>query len=439
MKAFLFHTNNTGRAFYRIWQPAKYLDKYGIEVSRVEDNEDWVRQGTVWFNEVVEENDLLVYQLRSTGASVGMAVMSRYLTNNSSEFKYLKPIVTELDDSFLDIDKSSGDYQAMQDGKVLGQQMRKLRVDEVLEAKQEEIRIRDKIQSELRDGKVVSELPLSVVEKDGQYYALIGTADQTKVMIEQLKHSDCVIVSTKEMKERYEPYAERIEVIPNGIDFETFPAAKRNVGDTVRIGLFGGNSHYGDWKSINTVLRQILSDHKDVVLVLNTIGIGSKHTLPDYFEDLAKHPQVEIHAPVSIQEYHEWLADKRIDIGIAPLENTKFNECKSNLKYLEFGALGIPGVFSDTASYRSVKHSETGFKASNAKDWLKYLKRLISDDMLRERMGMEALKHVKKEFNMDVIGEAYAEILIDVEDDFKKHKFLKTTDIFSKTKAGGKK
>ena len=79
------------------------------------------------------------------------------------------------------------------------------------------------------------------------------------------------------------------------------------------------------------------------------------------------------------------------DIGLAPVEPSRFNASKSCLKALEYAALGIPVIASDWYPYRDfVKHGETGFLVKRDHEWLKYMSELASDDGLREKMGAAA-------------------------------------------------
>ena len=56
----------------------------------------------------------------------------------------------------------------------------------------------------------------------------------------------------------------------------------------------------------------------------------------------------------------------RWDFAIAPLEDDPFTRCKSDLKYLDYGALAIPAVFSDVRPYcETVRHRETGLVVPN--------------------------------------------------------------------------
>ena len=108
------------------------------------------------------------------------------------------------------------------------------------------------------------------------------------------------------------------------------------------------------------------------------------------------------------------------DIGIAPLEDTSFNSSKSNIKFLEYSALGIPTVASKVTPYSStIVNGETGFlikpKGTVYLDWVKALTKLVENKELREQVGKNANKFVKENFNIeknvDLWKDTYLEIL----------------------------
>ena len=86
----------------------------------------------------------------------------------------------------------------------------------------------------------------------------------------------------------------------------------------------------------------------------------------------------------------------RWDVAIAPLEDDAFTRGKSDLKYLDYGALGIPGVFSDVRPYReTVRHRETGLLAANEPEaWADALEEIVGDDALRARLAAAATAEV---------------------------------------------
>lgn len=80
-----------------------------------------------------------------------------------------------------------------------------------------------------------------------------------------------------------------------------------------------------------------------------------------------------------------------MDIGLVPLDRIPFNEAKSHLKGMEYGACGIPCVATPTESYRHwVEDGVNGFLASGARQWQARLDELVADPQLRGRMGRAA-------------------------------------------------
>ena len=68
-----------------------------------------------------------------------------------------------------------------------------------------------------------------------------------------------------------------------------------------------------------------------------------------------------------------------IDIALAPLLDTPFNRTKSNIKWLEYSACGIVGIFSDLTPYNSyVKQGKTGLLVDNSpENWFDAMDSLV--------------------------------------------------------------
>lgn len=83
------------------------------------------------------------------------------------------------------------------------------------------------------------------------------------------------------------------------------------------------------------------------------------------------------------------------NIGIVPLEASRFNHAKSWLKGLEYAALGIPFVASPAAEYREWCGVPNGtppgcLLADRPKDWARQLMRLLNDAGLRAGIAAAA-------------------------------------------------
>jgi glycosyltransferase involved in cell wall biosynthesis len=99
----------------------------------------------------------------------------------------------------------------------------------------------------------------------------------------------------------------------------------------------------------------------------------------------------------SYEEYRRTMAAMKWDIGLAPLFDSPFHRCKYFNKYLEYGALGLPGIYSETHPYKEViRHGDNGLLVPNKPEaWGEALQELIEDEALRQRLGKNALKDVQ--------------------------------------------
>jgi glycosyltransferase involved in cell wall biosynthesis len=77
------------------------------------------------------------------------------------------------------------------------------------------------------------------------------------------------------------------------------------------------------------------------------------------------------------------------DINLAPLErNNRFTECKSEVKYLEAGLLGIPTVASNIGGFKNaIQSGRNGILCTTDEEWLQALEQLIGHADLREQIG----------------------------------------------------
>jgi glycosyltransferase involved in cell wall biosynthesis len=139
-------------------------------------------------------------------------------------------------------------------------------------------------------------------------------------------------------------------------------------------------------------LRALLARH-DGKVRLELVGGAAGRRMASLFEGLPfrrRDPGIEDPYPRFVPWMRQHL---RWDVAIAPLEDDAFTRGKSDLKYLDYGALGIPGVFSDVRPYReTVRHRETGLlAASEPGAWAEALEEIVTDGALRSRLA-EAVK-----------------------------------------------
>ena len=228
------------------------------------------------------------------------------------------------------------------------------------------------------------------------------TADACTNIKHQLEMSDAVIVSTEELKKMYLPFNKNIHVIPNAIDFSIFDKLKNNKHKSfINIGWQGGSSHKKDLKIVEPVIKAILKKYKNVRFTI----LGGDEGMP---ESLKRNKRIKwVNDWIPVNKYPAYKASFGFDIELAPLADTQFNRCKSNLRYLEASALKIPVVASNVGPYKNICAATCETK----KDWIRELSLLIEDKTYRETLGEEAYKDVKTNYNMIDTAKHYAIVI----------------------------
>ena len=91
----------------------------------------------------------------------------------------------------------------------------------------------------------------------------------------------------------------------------------------------------------------------------------------------------------------------RFDINLAPLDQTsRFCAAKSELKFFEAGAVGVPTVASPTPPMQAViQQAHNGFTAATTDEWIGQLSDLIHYPSKRKRIASRAFRTVRRQFS----------------------------------------
>lgn len=236
-----------------------------------------------------------------------------------------------------------------------------------------------------------------------------------------LEVADAVITTTPFLKEVYADRNEHIYVLPNSIDIPKWSGVRHGNKPGIRIGWAGGTSHDEDLRLLEKVIPAIVEAHKDVEFVF----VSGGH--PEFLKNQKRVRCVQKWA--RIDRYPQHLASQDFDIGIAPLVDNKFNRAKSNLRYLEYSALGIPTVASNVGHFaQTITHGIDGFLCTRPEDFVIHLNDLIRDKKYRKRIAAGARAKIAKDFNVDINVRKYVEVIEEIiaRGDFKKPPSLMT-------------
>lgn len=223
--------------------------------------------------------------------------------------------------------------------------------------------------------------------------------EQRNVLRLLIRRAQGVIVSTEKLAERVRHLNARVEVVPNQIDERLFtrrPAAQEKPGEKVVIGYMGTPTHLDDLLMILQPLRRFLARFKDQV-AFEVVGVADAHFLKEMFPGLPVRQLPVPRKSAPYPEFARWMdTHVKWDFAVAPLADNEFTSCKSDLKILDYGILGIPGIFSDVPSYRStVKHGENGLLVENVGDaWEAALEKMTLNNAMRRRLAAAVAEEV---------------------------------------------
>jgi glycosyltransferase involved in cell wall biosynthesis len=217
------------------------------------------------------------------------------------------------------------------------------------------------------------------------------------MILQAALEADAVTCTSESMRQALAPFNSNIQILPNYLHDAFWNASgprkpeREADHQPLVIGYMGGHSHAPDLEMLAPVLEQVLERYAGRVM-LRCWGVKPP-------ESLLARPEVEF-IDIKIWSYAEFcrfFSAQQVDIGIAPLCDHIFNQCKSSIKYLEYAFLGIPSVYSRVGPYRSaVRDEQNGFLAGSPQEWEQHLSELIEQPELRAALSAAAYEEVMR-------------------------------------------
>jgi glycosyltransferase involved in cell wall biosynthesis len=206
--------------------------------------------------------------------------------------------------------------------------------------------------------------------------------------------------------DRYEVPADKIVVIPPGVDVERWSVGTdrtRPDGAPVRVLFVGGDLARKGGHVLVDAVRRLRHDGVAIELDLVTK------------DDVAREPGVEVHHGLGPNSARLIELYQHADIFCLPT----FGDCLP-MVLSEAGAVGLPLVSTDVGAISEiVRHGCTGLLVPphDPEALAAALKRLAADEGMRRRLGAEARRVVGAEFDAAANARRLVEMLVDVADE----------------------
>ena len=214
----------------------------------------------------------------------------------------------------------------------------------------------------------------------------------TQVVRRMLTVADAVWVSTSELAERVAAIRPDAIVIENRLDeriWARHPTPNRLWDHPVRILCMGASTHEHDFAMIEPALLRLKEEYGHGIAI-DVLGMTNRAELPAGLNRIGP----STHASRSYPGFVNWLTAMQPPwhIGLAPLLDTPFNRAKSPIKAMDYAALGMSVLASDTPVYRgSIADGPAGqLVANDPATWHAALDWLIRNQNLRQSRAVRA-------------------------------------------------
>lgn len=219
-------------------------------------------------------------------------------------------------------------------------------------------------------------------------------------VLQLLRRADTVLTSTEALAERFGQHNHRVVVCENALSerlwfspfddnqFVTTDLGPRD-SEEVRIIYMGTKTHEEDLLILEEPIKKLREENPGIRLF--TVGVTSR---TDSWYETLQIPNKYKAYPHFVPWFRQLAS--QMDLAVAPLKDTHFNKGKSPLKFLEYAAAGICGLYSQVEPYvLAVEDCKTGYLVQNSTDaWVEALNRAIENSTEREQIATNAYADV---------------------------------------------
>lgn len=223
--------------------------------------------------------------------------------------------------------------------------------------------------------------------------------DRISALEMMVSHADRNWVSTQYLADAYAKVAANIEVIPNMLDPRIWrdyrkPRPQFGTNKRLRFLYMGTATHDADYSMILNSLDEA-NRQRPGSFEVTIIGAVRNPAKRDWLRKIAP--------PVGMTAYPRFvrwmLAQGAFDVGLAPLVDNSFNNCKSDLKFLDYAAMGVLPVLSDCLSYSEAAKKSAGavLIKNDEQSWSNALINIIDNPSVYSQIIENASQYVWSE------------------------------------------
>ena len=218
-----------------------------------------------------------------------------------------------------------------------------------------------------------------------------------------LRRADAILCGNQYIRDYAEQFSTSCHYVPTVLDTNVYKpgAAARPIDRQLSIGWLGSPSTWDGY--LVPMLPLLLEEAERAGAIFHAVGASSAAKANSVMRVDEWSPQAELDQLQSI------------DVGVMPLDNTRWARGKCGYKLIQYMACGSPVVASPVGvNCDLVEVGVNGFLAADDDEWRTELRTLLSDTSLRNRMGAAGRAKIEANYSIQTWGPRIASLLRDV-------------------------
>jgi glycosyltransferase involved in cell wall biosynthesis len=228
-----------------------------------------------------------------------------------------------------------------------------------------------------------------------------------------IRQASVATVSNEILRAKLQRIRPSAVVIRNGFDHDAIPSAAQEWQEAVPRKILFSNTDgiklVQFRKGFFNVLVDFLNRHQEVTLEF----------WGDGFPEMSQIPRFVAKGFLENAAYKCAIRDAGYMFSVVPLggredkETLFFNSCKSCIKYIDYGSLGIPGIYSRSPVYEeAVTDHVTGLLVHNTADeWATAMQEMYDRAELRDSLRLNAHQDTHRRFGLDEPARTFINLL----------------------------
>lgn len=231
-----------------------------------------------------------------------------------------------------------------------------------------------------------------LIEPEDPYADVLSLSNERMKLL--MEAAEQCWFSTSRLADEYRQNCASRHIIPNTIDPRIWGTSRPRFdfpsNDRARLLYMGTARHFGDLALLLPAL-DAAAQTAPGAFELTVIGVTGGIPPRPWLQKLPIPPSARTYP-----NFIRWLLRQGpFDIGLAPLEGTPFNDCKSDIKFLDYSAMGLVSIVSDVPAYSEVAKSRGLAIAveNNAEAWTSALLQALNSRTNYREMAIAANRY----------------------------------------------